>query len=137
MSQHSIYPNPAHEKRNLEIGFLVSAIGSLIVFTVLEWMILGSIMAGFALLNLAGWSDFERRGRNVYIIIQALGRSLHWLISPVVLALMYLFAILLPGALLRLVGMNRLERRFDRCRERDTMFEEAPTSEPGDFRRQS
>ena len=59
------------------------------------------------------------------------------LITPIALALMYGLAIILCGGILRLFGMNRLERDFARCKEKDTMFYDAPVTKRADFERQS
>lgn len=129
-------PNAEHERRHLETGFLAGVcIG--FVFMLFGWHILGTIVFVFAGIHFFGWAGFETRGRDVHIALQALIRVVHWLITPVLLALMYVLAILLFGTIARVAGMNRLRRDYGECRSMESLFEAAPKTETDDFERQS
>ena len=85
----------------------------------------------------AGAAAFDRIGHDVHLVFSlsslVIGRSVSWL----ALALMYLVGIACLGSILRSLGMNQLERDFDRCRAKPTMLVDPPETTAQSFRRQS
>ncbi|MBI1389052.1 MAG: hypothetical protein GC154_11450 [bacterium] len=137
MSNAIFNPGVSAEKRHLLLGGCALAIAASVLLWLTGWRVLPSVMYGLAALQLLGCALYPVMGRNVFLLFTLVGYWMSGVISWVTVRLMYLFAIVLIGNLLRLFGMNRLERNFQSCRARDTLFVDAPDTDLDSFGRQS
>ncbi len=130
-------PGPSAERNQL----LILAAGLLIVGASYYWfadgIILPMFFVGIASLALAGGIAYEKCGRPVFLLFALLSSFIGRVVSTVIIAVIYFCTILVFGSVLRLFGMNKLERKFSRCRLRESMFVDAPMTDAESFRRQS
>lgn len=128
---------PEAERRELIIlacGFLALAI---IFKLITKSQGLPLIFGAAALAALFGWLAFSRIGRDVYLVFALVASLIGRVVSRVAIVFMYGIVIAAFGSVLRLFGMNRLQRNFQSCRKRQSMFVDAPRTDPESFRRQS
>jgi hypothetical protein len=92
-----------------------------------------------ALAGLAGLGTLAPRaiGRTVFLLFSMIALALGRVLSWAVLLVLYVLAIGVLGSILKLFGMNRLERDFAACRRKTTMLVDVPPLDPAGFRRQS
>jgi hypothetical protein len=137
MLEQEFTPQPAKERRQLA----VLAVGLGLIGGVLWWLKGGGLFPGLlltaALGAAAGAVAHAAIGRDVYLVFAVVGLLTGRVVSWLMLRAMYGLAILGLGSLFRLFGMDRLHKRFEVCKARDTMFEEAPGSDRESFGRQS
>jgi hypothetical protein len=130
-------PGPRLERRQLLVqGAALGALAAVLhVLAGAVWApwILGSL--GVA--GLAGAALYPGLGRGVFLVYALLGRALGRALSFGVLCLAWAVGIAAFGSVLRLAGMNRLERDFARCRARDSMLVPAPPTDLASFERMS
>ena len=128
---------PAAERQQLlflGIGLAVIAAGT--------WWFLGSRISSLVLIvlasvALAGFVVYRAIGRDVFLVFMLLSLAIGHVVSWVVVLLLYAVVIAGLGAMLRLFGMNRLERNFDACRKKASMLADVPPLDATGFRRQS
>lgn len=127
----------AEERRELwrlAAGF---AVGAGVIHWVFAIAGLPLVLLAFSLTAFAGAAAFGRIGHDVHLIFSlialAIGRIMSWL----GVALMYVVGIAFIGSILRLFGVDRLDRDFARCRTKPTMFVDPPETTVESFRRQS
>lgn len=99
--------------------------------------IVACIVGLLSLVSFAGFVAFNLIGRDVYLLLMVLFGILGRLISWVIVLLMFVCAVTIPGLILRLFGMNQLDKDFQACRKKQSLFRDAPTSDSESFRRQS
>jgi hypothetical protein len=134
-------PNFSPDPKRERVELLILGIGLLVIAGVfggfLHGRIFPAVLFAFALLAFAGVIFHRRAGHDVYLIFALIALAIGRIVSPVVVFLAYLPGIGLMGSALRLVGMNKLQRDFHKCRAETTMFiDSRPTTHEG-FRRQS
>jgi hypothetical protein len=115
-------------------GFVVIATG---LYWFGEAATVSTLFLGLAALALVGAVFYATYGRPVFLLFALFSSLMGRVVSFVILMLMYFLTIVVFGSLLRLVGMNKLERNFSRCRSRASMFLDAPPTDIESFRRQS
>ena len=137
MIKRNLAQDPVAERQQLL--YLALGLGTLAagLWFFRDARVLAGVLAGIALVALAGLAAYRFIGRDIYLFFALISLAIGTVVSSVMLALMYLFGIAIFGSLLRLLGMDRLRKRFDRCREQTTMFAEAPSTDVESFRRQS
>jgi hypothetical protein len=120
---------------------LLLAGGFFAIATAIYWFVETAIfptffltLSGSALISAVFYSTC---GRAVFLAFALFSSFIARVISFVILTVMYFWAILVFGSLLRFFGMNKLERNFIRCRLRSSMFMNAPGTDMENFRRQS
>jgi len=115
--------------------------GFLTIATALYWFAeaatVSTLFLGLAVFAFIGAVSYSTCGRAVFLLFALFSSFMGRVVSFVILIIMYFWTILIFGSLLRLVGMNKLERNFSRCRLRSSMFLDAPPTDMESFRRQS
>lgn len=109
--------------------------GGLLLFT--EKEIFAFIILGLALLAFLGLVAYPWIGRDVYLVFGLISLAVGHLVSWVVFRFVYLVGIVIFGLLMKLFGMDRLKKNFERGKKLATNFEDAPVSDIESFRRQS
>lgn len=128
---------PAAEKQQLlflGIGLAVMAVGS--------WWFFGSRISSLVLIvlasvALAGFVAYRAIGRDVFLVFMLLSLAIGHVVSWVIVLVLYAVVIAGLGSMLRLFGMNRLERNFAACRKKASMLADVPPLDAASFRRQS
>lgn len=137
MNRVEYSPGPAAERRQL----LVLGVGIQFIAACFYWFtgttMLPMIFIGLGSLALAGGIAHKACGRSVFLLFAVFSSVVGRAVSAAIIAFVYFWAILVFGSILRLFGMNKLERNFYRCRDRETMLVDAPTTDAESFRRQS
>ncbi len=137
MLEQNLSPGPAKERRQLAIltvGLGVISLGLWWVSgkeLVLACLMLCTLLAG------AGWAWYVSIGRDVYLLFAVAGLLMGRVVSWVMIRVIYGLAILGFGSILRLFGMDHLNKRFIVCKARATMFLDAPGTDRESFGRQS
>jgi len=137
MLQRNFCPGVNTEKKQL----LFLAIG-LSLISGGSWWILGArvftaILVFLAAVALGGFLGYRSIGRDIFLVFSLLSLVIGWVVSWLVLLCLYVLPIGVFGSILRLFGMNRLERNFELCKGKDTMFVDVPSIDEASFRRQS
>jgi hypothetical protein len=103
------------------------------------WGLRGLNVAGLSLavLALAGFVAYRAIGRGVFLVFSLLALAVGRLVSWAIVLLLYVVFIAGFGMLLRLFGMNRLDRNFAVCKRKTTMLTDVAPLEVAGFRRQS
>jgi hypothetical protein len=136
MLERTFSPGPAAERQQL----LVTAIGLSAVGGI-SWL-LGTRTFSIVLFVVAvsawfGFIRYRNAGRSVFLVLSMIaliiGRAVSWL----VLLVLYVVVIAGFGGLLRIGGMNRLDRKFDLCKKKSSMLVDVLELPPSGFRRQS
>jgi hypothetical protein len=137
MLERAFSPRPAAERQQLLFAAIgLSAVGGI------SWWLFGTRTFSTALIVIAasawfGFIMYRVAGRSVFLVLSVtaliIGRAVSWL----VLLVLYVVVIAGLGGILRLGGMNRLERRFDMCKRKRSMLVDVPELTPSSFRRQS
>lgn len=135
--RHRFGSDPVQERHQLA----VLALGLAAVAGAL-WLWTGrpaapAVLASLAGVAGAGWLAFPWLGRSVYLLFSLLSAGVGRGISWIVVGTIYWVGIGVFGSLLRLFGMNRLDRDFEACRKRTSMLSEAPVTSQPSFGRQS
>ena len=131
------YPNPREERRQLiglGLGFAAVAV---LLWLLAEVAVLPVILASLALAALSGAAAYAKIGRGCYLIFSVMALAIGTVLSRLAEAVMYVLAIVLPGLVFRCFRMNRLDRSFSACRQRETMFRDAAETDLESFGRQS
>jgi hypothetical protein len=113
------------------------AAGAVILHLVFGWKGLPIALACLSGIALCGAAFFSRIGHDISLVFGLIALLLGGVVSRVVIAAMYFVGVLCFGSVLRLFGMDRLDRDFQKCRARPTMLTDAPASPVESFRRQS
>ena len=113
------------------------AVGAIALHFLFGWTGLPTVLACLSGVALCGAVFFRQIGHDVCLVFNLIAMLLGGVVSRLVIALMYFVGVLCFGSILRLFGMNRLERDFERCRARRSMLADAPTTTAESFRRQS
>jgi len=130
-------PPKALQRRHLLLMSLSLAVAACGV-----WYLVGAriLTVGLLLLSgaaFSGFAAFNAIGRDVFLVLtvafSVLGRIISWL----ALSLTFVLAVTIPGLTLRLFGMDQLQRDFEACRGKQSMFRDPPVSDSESFRRQS
>lgn len=123
----------------LELWKLAAAFaaGAIVLHLLFAWKALPVALACLSGLALFGAVFFRQIGHDVSLVFDLVAMLLGGIISRVMIALMYFVGVLCFGLLLRMFGMNRLERDFQRCRMKPSMLTDAPATPVESFRRQS
>ena len=134
-------PNFSVDPGRERVELLILAIGLFAIAAVfglfLQGRVFPVVLSFFALLALTGVIYQRRLGHDVYLIFALIGMAIGRVISPLVVLLTYVTGISLVGSMLRLAGIDKLQRDFTKCRAKSTMFvKPMPTTHDG-FRRQS
>lgn len=137
MRKRRFTPDPKAERQQL----LILGIGFVIIGGAF-WALTGTnVLSLFAfsvtILALVGATWNFTLGRPIYLLFALIGLFVGSIVSWLAVGLMYLLAIMLFGLLLRLIGMNRLNRDYNACKAKPTMFTDAPLTTQETFRRQS
>ncbi len=129
--------NPAAEKRGLFIlgACLAAATGA--VYLVFGGVIIPIALMVLSFLAFAGRLFYKFIGRDVYVVFAVISACSSRFISAAIVIFMYTLVICVFGSLLRLFGMNQLNRDFVQRRNRESMFAEAPITDGENLRRQS
>jgi hypothetical protein len=130
-------PDPASERRELWRVAGGLAGGALALHLLIGAVVLPAILASLAAIALLGAIAFRRFGRDVHLVLSLLAMAVGRVVSWLAVALMYVLGIALLGSIMRLFGMNRLERDFRLCRKKGTMLVDAPQTSRDSFSRQS
>jgi fatty acid desaturase len=96
-----------------------------------------AILLGLAALALVGALADRRVGRSVFLVFTLVSLTVGRLVSWLVVLVLYVLAIGVFGSILKLFGMNRLERDFAANKRKATMFVDVPPLDRASFRRQS
>jgi ABC-type sugar transport system permease subunit len=132
-------PSPgarAEKQQLLVLGIGLAAIGAG------AWWLFGLhalniLMLTLAGLALAGCLAYRAMGRGVFLVFSLLSLAVGRVVSWLMVLVLYVVVIAGLGTVLRLFGMNRLERNFEACRKKGTMLVDVPRLDPAGFRRQS
>jgi hypothetical protein len=95
------------------------------------------VFSCLSLVSLCGFLFYSYIGRDVFLILAAVGSIIGRVVSWFVVLLVYALVIGLLGSVLRLMGMNLLRRDFQACSQSKTMFVDAPHTDSESFSRQS
>ena len=96
-----------------------------------------AILLGLAALALIGGLAYQRVGRSVFLVFTLVSLTVGRLVSWLVVLVLYALSIGVFGSILKLFGMNRLERDFAANKRKATMFVDVPPLDRPSFRRQS
>jgi ABC-type sugar transport system permease subunit len=120
---------------------LFLGLGLVIVAGAIGWLVgphaLHVVLVSMAAVALAGFVAHRAIGRGVFLVFFLLSSAIARLVSWLIVLVLYVTVIGGLGVLLRLVGMNRLERNYPACKRKHTMFVDVPPLDPAGFRRQS
>ena len=133
----NLWPEPAAEKRQLlvlGIGLAVMAAGTCWFF---GSRIPSLVLIVLAAVALAGLVAYRAIGRDVFLVFMLLSLAIGHVVSWVVVLVLYAVVIAGLGAMLRLFGMNRLERNFEACRKKESMLADVVPLDAASFGRQS
>lgn len=75
--------------------------------------------------------------RCIFLLFSFIASILSQIVSRTVIFLVYFGCIAPFGIILKLFGMNKLDRNFSKCKKKTTMFSPPPTTGINDFKRQS
>lgn len=137
MSVNLFYPGERAEKRHLLTGGLGMPCVAALLWIITGWVVFPSILVCLGGVQLIAWIAYPLIGRSVFLVFALIGYWISQIISWLMVYLMYLLGIKLFGFLLRLCGMNRLERNFGVTKRKHTMFHDAPETDLESFGRQS
>lgn len=98
---------------------------------------LNVVLLTLATVALAGFVAYRAIGRGVFLVFSLLSSAMGRLVSWMIVLVLYGVVIAGFGMVLRLVGMNRLERNFAACKRKGTMLVDVPPLDAAGFRRQS
>lgn len=137
MLESDLSRGPGAERRQL----LFLAIGLAGVGGGTWWLFdrraLGVVMLILAGVALSGFIGYAAIGHRVFLsfsmVTLVIGRAVSWL----VVLLLYVVMVAGLGSALRLFGVNRLDRDFDRCKRKVSMLVDVLPLDPESFRRQS
>jgi len=123
----------------IELWKIAAAFGAaaIALHLLFGWKALPIAFACLSGLALFGAVFFRRIGHDVSLVFDLVAMLLGGIVSRVMIAVMYVVGIICFGSLLRLFGMNKLERDFQRCRAKPSMLSDAPATPIESFRRQS
>jgi len=137
MLEQSLSQGPKKERRQL----VVLAVGLGLIGGILWWLKDGGLFPSAllvgALLAMAGAAVHASIGRDVYLFFAVVGLLIGRVVSWLMIRAIYGLAVMGFGSVLRLFGMDHLNKRFQVCRARETMFVEAPGTDRESFGRQS
>lgn len=137
MLEQPFSPGPAAERRQLLFtAVALSAVGGI------SWLLFGTRTFSTVLFVIAasawfGFLMYRTAGRGVFLVLSVIALIIGRVVSWLVLLVLYVVVIAGFGGILRLCGMNRLERRFDISKKKRSMLVDVPTLPPGSFTRQS
>jgi hypothetical protein len=130
-------PGAAGERQQL----LILAVGLAIIAAGGWWLFgrpsLTVALLALATVALAGFVAYRAIGRGVFLVFSLLSSAIGRLVSWVIVIVLYVVVIAGFGLMLRLVGMNRLDRNFAACKRKRTMLVDVPPLDAAGFRRQS
>lgn len=130
-------PLESTQRRQLLAMAVAFALASAALWFLADARVLPILLISLSSIGLLGYCAYGKLGRDIYLALAVIIRMVGWVLSRIVLGVMFVFAITLPGLVLRLFGMDRLNKEFQRCRTRESMFVDTPVHDSEDFRRQS
>jgi len=130
-------PNAAAEKKQLLTLFLGASIIAPCLWFFAGARIVPVLLAIVATSALVGVLFHRHVGRDIFLAFAILSAAIGGVVSKIVMILFYIFGIGVFGSIMQLFGMNRLRKRFQACKQYDTMFVDAPDTNLESFRRQS
>ncbi len=137
MLRNNFLPNEKTEKRQLEV--LAIGLFALGLFFGLmhHRQMAGAILTVLALVSAVGRIFFKRMGRDVYLCFALVATGIGWIISNIVMLLLYLLGIVVVGSILKLMKIDQLEKNWAQCKAKPTLFKTAPETTKESFERLS
>jgi hypothetical protein len=137
MIKNNFLPNPEKEKKQLAI----LAAGLLVIATALLCMHGGGafpfILMALGALAGSGWIFFDKIGRDIYLGFVVLASGIGFLLSQIMLFLLYNFGIVLIGSVLKLMRVDQLDKNWAKCKAAPSMFKQPPATTRETFERLS
>jgi len=137
MLRNSFLPDTKKEKRQLE----VLAVGFTLIALFLA--LVGHRQAGpivFSMLAVAAFTGrifFKKIGRDFYLCFALIATGIGYVVSKIVMILLYAVGIAFVGCLLKLLKIDLLEKNWSQCKTKPTMFKTAPETTKESFERLS
>jgi protein-S-isoprenylcysteine O-methyltransferase Ste14 len=135
--ERAILRTPAEERTELVFlgAGLVGLAAALTFFS--DTVLLPAVLATVGCAAIVARLCYRRIGHDVYLVFALVALAIGRVLSPLVVLVIYVAGICLLGTLLRGIGMDRLNRSFDKCRMRPSMLVDTPHRSRESFRRQS
>jgi hypothetical protein len=137
MRKRRFVHDPDAERRQLLVLALGSGALAVALFLMTHARVAPVVLGGIAVLGLTGASAYRWIGRDIFVVFTVATRAMSSVVSLIALALAYFVGIFLMGGILRLVRMDRMKRRYQACRQIESMFYDPPATDVDSFRRQS
>ncbi|HOO57308.1 MAG TPA: hypothetical protein PLN69_10820 [bacterium] len=137
MNNEMFTRGPEQERRQMllmSISFIV--VGGLLFF-LLEKPVPAAVLSGLSLFAFIGFAAYPWVGRGIYLVFALVAFLIGHAVSWLSVRMVYVLAIVIFGAFVRLFGMDRLKKNFENGKKKETNFEESPASDIESFRRQS
>jgi hypothetical protein len=135
--ERAILRTPAEERAELAfLGAGLVALAAVLTFFS-DTVLLPAVLAAVGCVAIVARVWYRRIGHDVYLVFALIALAIGRVLSPVVILVMYVAGICVLGTVLRGVGMDRLNRNFEKCRRRPSMLVDAPHRSRESFRRQS
>ena len=129
------------DPRRERLELIILGCGLTVIATLLAILVDGRIFPAFllvlALLAIIGAACYRHIGHDLYLTFALVAMAIGRIASPVILFIAFVLAVGMVGSVIRIVGLDRLQRNFKRCRSATTMLRDVPATDPGSFRRQS
>ncbi len=137
MLRNNFLPDAKKEKRQLEVlavGFAILALLLTLAGHRQTGTIIFTLLAAVAL---TGRIFFTKIGRDIYLFFSVIANGMGYIVSKIVMVLLYALGISFVGSILKLLKIDQLDKNWAKCKAKQTMFKTAPETTKESFERLS
>lgn len=110
---------------------------SIIIWLISRKIVLPSFLLCLSFIAFFGFIFFPVMGKHVYKLFDIVSKIISKIVSFVAMSIMYIVGIVIPGLLLRIFRIDRLQKDFFSNKNKQSMFETVPIITSDSFKRQS